>query len=228
MNEIIYAIKMTDLKYSGLSISDVKIGKTGNIKSTLSQYRRGNRGANILDLWEPNPSKTLSECEQGVHKIAEKYAYERDGEKFIFLQEDYDKFSSSISLLFKKVSKDIISNNRREVKKEKKTEYTGKNPTTIKFLNQFYQVNSWREVFHVVAYQIYKNQDDFSPALKIKGKKRKYFSKNSSDLKDAKKLESTPYFFEGNISANQIVSLINKLLETFGYRKDSFKIVKYR
>lgn len=104
MAETIYAVKVADLSYSGLKILDVKIGKTTNISSTLTQYRRSHRGVEILDLWESNQSITLSDCERGVHQIAEKYAYEKDGEKFIFLQESYKKFSENVSLLLRNTS----------------------------------------------------------------------------------------------------------------------------
>ncbi|MFZ5365740.1 MAG: winged helix-turn-helix domain-containing protein [Patescibacteria group bacterium] len=108
MAEMIYAIKVADLSYSGLKISDVKIGKTTNIRATLVQYRRSHRSAEILDLWELNPLMILSDCEEGVHKIAEKYAYEREGEKFIFLQESYKEFSENVSLLLRNIPIDKL------------------------------------------------------------------------------------------------------------------------
>ncbi|MFX1298320.1 MAG: DUF5655 domain-containing protein [Promethearchaeota archaeon] len=102
MANLIYSIKVNELYYSGLSVLDVKIGKTTNINSTLTQYKRSSRDVKILDLWEPNENLQLSECERGVHRLAEKYAYERKSEKFIFLQDDYDEFSDNVSLLLKK------------------------------------------------------------------------------------------------------------------------------
>lgn len=117
-NEIIYAIKIANLSYSGLKILDVKIGKTTNINSTLAQYKRGNRNAEILNLWELNQSKTLSECEKGIHEIAEKYAYEREGEKFIFLQESYKRFAENVGLLLKNISKIELGRKRPTIKKK--------------------------------------------------------------------------------------------------------------
>jgi len=227
MDNIIYAIKMTELMYGGLKILDIKIGKTANVKSTLSQYKRSSRQAEILDLWKSNLSKSLSECENGTHKIAEKYAYKREGEKFIFLQESYKDFSESINLLLKNVPKKKIFQ-RKEVKKQKqkKDNYTGSKPRLIKFQGKEYKVNTWREALHVIAKQIYRNKEDFSLALKIRGKKRNYFSKDSKSLIDSQKIEGTPYFFEAKISANLVVKIINKLLSTFGYKESDLQIIK--
>jgi len=69
MNNIIYAIEITNLSYSGLKILNVKIGKTTNLKATLRQYRRTSPEAQILNLWESNFHKSLSECEKGCIKL---------------------------------------------------------------------------------------------------------------------------------------------------------------
>ncbi len=115
-NNIIYVIEITNLSYSGLKILNVKIGKTTNLKATLRQYRRTSPEAQILNLWESNFHKSLSECEKGVHKIAEKYAYERKGETFIFLQESYTDFEENVNLLLKNIPKEKVLS--REVQKE--------------------------------------------------------------------------------------------------------------
>ena len=106
MAEIVYAIRIGRLITGGLKVLDVKIGKTTNINSTINQYKRSSRDVKVLDLWEPNNNLTLSECERGVHQLAQQYAHERDSEKFIFLQDTYDKFSKNVCLLLKKTSMD--------------------------------------------------------------------------------------------------------------------------
>ena len=89
MKEVVYAIRISHLEYSGLKIMDIKIGKSTNIDTTLSQYSRGNRDIELLDMWRPNPDKTLSTAERGVHDVAERYAYSKQSEKFVFLQGAY-------------------------------------------------------------------------------------------------------------------------------------------
>lgn len=58
MDEVVYAIKISNMEYSGLKILDVKIGKSSDIENTLSQYSRGVRDPELLDMWKPNPEKT--------------------------------------------------------------------------------------------------------------------------------------------------------------------------
>jgi hypothetical protein len=144
MNQIIYAIKVADLSYSELRILRVKIGRTTNPNATLRQYRRTSQEAEILNLWESNPQKSLSECEKGIHKIAEKYAYERKGEVFIFLQEGYEKFAENVNLLFKNISLDKLTKEKQKTKSVSKNYslYTGTTPTSVQFLGKSYKVNS--------------------------------------------------------------------------------------
>jgi len=226
MNKIIYAIKIADLSYSGLRILDIKIGQTTNIDSTLRQYKRSNPAADILDLWELNPSKNPQECERGVHKVAEKYAYERKKEKFIFLQENYQEFAENVNLLLKNVT----DKSRRKSKVKGKDfkgvgGYIGKKPEIIKFRGKEYKVNTWREILCIVVAEIYKDKKDFTPALKIRGRRRIYFSKNSKELVDPQEVKGAPYFCEGNLSANHIVKIIKSLLNIFGYNEQDLDIV---
>ena len=100
----IYAIQINKLSFGVLKILDIKIGMTINIKNTLAGYRRSSPEAELLNLWEANSSQALKICETGVHLIAEKYAYQRKGEKFIFLQNNYDDFAKNISLLLKEIT----------------------------------------------------------------------------------------------------------------------------
>lgn len=242
MNEIIYAIKVADLNYSGLKILDVKIGKTTNIKSTLAQYKRGSRSIKILNLWEANKSLLLSSCEQGVHKLADRYAYERDSEKFIFLQKSYDDFAENVSLLLKEITKEelrsaeiepraevIPSERGRETSPYVRTGYTGKKPRSFIFNNSKYEVVSWTDLIVTLCEQIYReNEKDFERVLvnpSLKGEKRPYFSKNKHDLTEcSKKIEGTDIYIETRFNANKIVDLCKKMLKLFGYKESNFKI----
>lgn len=227
MDEIIYAIKVADLSYSGLKVLDVKIGQTTNIKNTLTQYRRSHRSVEILNLWESNRSKTLSDCEKGIHKIAEKYSYEREAEKFIFLQESYEEFSRNVNLLLRRITEQELEREETTFGSSKydTIDYTGTRPKLIKFKNKEYEVNSWRDVLHTVARMIYESKRDFSLALNIRGAKRDYFSEKASNLVDPVEIKGSPYFFEGNISANLTMRIIEKLLDVFNYDKSDLEVV---
>jgi len=136
MTDLIYAIRIHHIESADLSILHVKIGKTRNIKSIVRQYKRSSSDVKLLDLWKSNESLNLSECERGVHKLAEKYAYKRENEKFTFLQKGYEDFSQNISNLLKKYDEgeigkkkgkslkamvsseeDLISNKKSEISK---------------------------------------------------------------------------------------------------------------
>ncbi|MCM8800122.1 MAG: hypothetical protein NC900_05300 [Candidatus Omnitrophica bacterium] len=219
MEKVIYAIQVSTLIGSGLEILGVKIGQSKDIYSTLRQYKRSNTEVKILNLWEVNPSLNPVECEKGVQKIAEKYAYKRDGEKFIFLQNTYQDFVENVNLLLRSKEKVKL---KREVRR--KDEYAGEKPSSIVFLEKEYKVNSWRDVLCKIAEEIYKHKSDFSPAFEIRGSKRIYFTMDKKELVDPLKVGNTSVFCEGNLSANQIMRIIKKLLEKFDYNQNDLEV----
>ena len=87
---------------------DIKIGKSTDIENTLRQYSRGNRDIELLDMWTPNPDKTLSTAERGVHAVAEKYSYDKQSEKFVFLQGAYQEFAETVNMLLQNVSREDL------------------------------------------------------------------------------------------------------------------------
>lgn len=226
MTNLIYAIKVNELIYSGLRVLDVKIGKTTDIQRTLKQYRRSGRGIEVLDLWEPNNKLTLSQCEVGVQCVAERYAYSKESEKFIFLQDRYDEFSDNVSNLLKKTSA-LKSPPKRIIKsgKTKKEKYTGKKPKYVKFKNKTHEIEVWRDVVRIVAKQIYDEVDDFNKVLDIKGKTRVYFAKNRKNkLMISKPIHGTPFYFEGNLNATQLMNITYQMLNIFGYDESDLDV----
>lgn len=101
MKESIYAIRVDDSRVSGLKILSVKIGRSKDPDKRLKVLQTGIPDAEMLDKWEVNSSISLLQCEKGVHKIAEKYAYRRDRERFIFSQKNYADFAENMDLLLK-------------------------------------------------------------------------------------------------------------------------------
>jgi len=189
----------------------------------------------ILDLWKPNASLQLSDCERAVHKLAERYAYERDSEKFIFLQNAYKTFSEHVSLFLEKTTFDTetagITSDKKTEKHQKQIlkgiDYTGKIPKVVVFKNQTYQVRYWRDVLSVISKKIYdEKKDDFVKVAQMKA----WFSKDGrkraqgGPLRFPIKISDSPYYFEGNISANQTVKIIDKLFTLFGYQSSDMEI----
>ncbi|MCX7956931.1 MAG: hypothetical protein N2643_03425 [Endomicrobia bacterium] len=106
MNKVLYAIKISELISTGIKVINVKMGQTDDIYSTLKQYKRSNPEAEILNLWKPNfHSSKYSQCKKGLHILAEKYAYERRKENFIFLQENCQNSKQNVDLLLKFILK---------------------------------------------------------------------------------------------------------------------------
>jgi len=228
MTNVIYAVKTHDLSYADLTIKEVKIGRTSNINSTMSQYNRSHRNPEILDIWKPNEDLTVSTCEKGVLDLAEEYAHERDGETFRFLQDGYEKFADNISLLLESTSmKDLKEDKKEKPKKEKdekgkKEDYTGEKPEYFVLDGDYIGVKNWRDLLGKVSKKIYEEKEDFEKVLEIRGRTRHYFSRNDPDkLVDAEEIPETSYYHEGNLSANQIMNIVKRLMDEFGYDYES-------
>ena len=104
---------------------DVKIGKSTKIENTLSQYSRGNRNIKLLDMWRPNPEKNLSTTERGVHEIAENYSYDRQSEKFVFLQSRYQEFADTVNKILRNTSKQELGETDETPTLTPEDDYTG-------------------------------------------------------------------------------------------------------
>jgi len=101
--EYIYAIEMTKSSFGETYLKNVKIGYTKNIEKTLSGYKRGSPNCEKLGLWYSNPELKVTDCEKGIHKIADQCGYKRKSETFIFLDDQYKKFEEFVDLLLKRV-----------------------------------------------------------------------------------------------------------------------------
>lgn len=207
---------------------DVKIGRTSDIDRTLSQYRRGNRDIELLDLWRHNSPHDVSTAEAGLHRIAEKFAYEREGEKFVFLQDAYENFSETVGRLLEETAPEMLSETAESDPSSESVDrdMTGSAPVLVEFQGEYYSVNSWRDVVAITAQSISKESGDFHRALNISGSKRDYFKQesNKNELVSAVPIPDTPYYFEGNISANQAKRVIGRLLDEYNYDRSNFKV----
>ncbi|WP_049986564.1 hypothetical protein [Halobellus rufus] len=226
MNEVVYAIKISHLEYSGLKIMDVKIGKSTNIDNTIRQYSRGNRDIELLDMWTPNPDKNLSTAERGVHEVAEKYAYDKQSEKFVFLQGAYQEFTETINKLLKNADREDISEKPESKRSAEVDDYTGMNPSVLKIFGETYDVETWAETLSKAVTEILREVDDHDPIRNIKGRKRSYFVEEGqqSDLVKPRKIPDTGLYLETNFSANDCVRIIERAMDTYGYDRTELEI----
>ena len=230
MSSVIYAVKTYELSAQDLTITEIKLGRTSNINSTMSQYNRSHRDPEILDLWKPNENLTASEVEKGVLNLAEKYAHERSGETFRFLQDGYEKFSDNISSLLVPTTLEKLEKGEEEAE-EKKTEekkqddYTGEKPEFFVFDEDYVEVKNWRDLLGKVAKKINEKSENFERAFDVSGRTRDYFAKKPDDLVSGSEIPGSNYYFEGNLSSNQIMNVVERLLKRFGYDFESdFKL----
>jgi len=231
MSNVIYAVKTYELSAQDLTITEIKLGRTSNIKSTMAQYNRSHRDAEILDLWRPNEKLKTSEVEKGVLNFAEKYAHERSGETFRFLQDGYEKFSDNISSLLVPTTLEKLQqgeedkSKREESDKKKRDDYTGEKPEFFVLEEDYIEVKNWRDLLGKVAKKIERETEEFEKASEISGRTRDYFSKNPDDLVAESEIPSSDYYFEGNLSATQIMNVVERLVEKFGYDfEEDFKL----
>jgi len=226
MTDIVYAIRISNMEYSGLKIMDVKIGKSTDIDDTLSQYSRGNRNIELLDMWRPNPEKNLSTTERGVHEIAENYSYDRQSEKFVFLQSGYQEFADTVNKILRNTSKQELGETDEAPTQTQKDDYTGTTPAVIKILGDTYDVNNWTEALQTAISQILQDVEDQEKITEIKGRKRDYFvhKGDESGLIAPKEIPRTEYFVETNFSANDVNRIINKALNKYGYDTSQLEI----
>jgi len=226
MSDVVYAIKISNLEYSGLKILDVKIGKTTDIDNTLSQYSRGVRDPELLDIWKPNPEKNLSTAERGVQEIAEKYAYNKQSEKFVFLQDGYQQFAETINKILLNTSRAELEEKETDTDTKDSQDYTGTTPAIIKVLGQTHEVNNWTDTLQTGVTQILSEVDDPEKVAEIQGRERSYFVKegNQSDLVAPKPIPDTELYVESNFSANDVNRILEKVLDKHGYSQEAIEI----
>ena len=198
---------------------DIKIGKSTNIDNTLRQYSRGNRDIELLDLWTPNPDKNLSTAERGVHEVAEKYAYDKQSEKFVFLQGAYQEFAETVNKLLQNTIREDLSEETMTRDPTEIDDYTGMTPSVLKIFGRTYDVDTWADTLTMAVTQILREADDREAITEIKGRKRSYFVEEGqqSDLVKPRKIPDAELHLETNFSANDCVRIIEKAMDKYEY-----------
>ncbi len=225
--QIIYSVRVASIEYGGLKIWHVKIGITSNIKQTLKGYSRSNMEASLLDLWHANSDLDSLSCERGVQRIAERYAYKRESEKFIFLQDSYKDFKDNVILLLKETSEDILlsSDNGTPTtrnKKEKKTQRKG-----FSIGSDSYSIAKSYEILTntaewLIAKGKLKETDCPIPTGRIRNLVHTTPTHQHKDFVAPKKL-SNGLYIETHFSTVDCIKNAKRLLENCGYNGDLLK-----
>ena len=66
--------------------------------------------------------------------------------------------------------------------------------------------------------------DDFNKVLKLRGRKRSYFSKNKDDLKYPQRIKGTDIYVETNLSAEKIVRLAKDVISVMGHDDNLLRV----
>lgn len=106
------------------------------------------------------------------------------------------------------------------------SDFTGESPSYIMIEGNNIEVSSWKEVhIEVCNYLINKDSNKFvNISNDIKGRKRPYFTKKENELRVPYYLDKVNLYMEINLSANNIINIIKKLLKEFNINEDQVEI----
>lgn len=98
-------------------------------------------------------------------------------------------------------------------------DFTYTKPAGIKIEDAYLEANEWRDIFNKCCqYLLNKDPNIFSSFLTdvtMQGRKCKYFSYDSSELREGVQIEGSKIFIEYNVSATFVRNIIIKMLEKY-------------
>jgi len=112
-----------------------------------------------------------------------------------------------------------------EIPSKKQERYTGKTIVSFNFKGKEYKVEYWIEMLKKICSIILEfHRDKFEQILKLKGRRRPYFTKDKNELRVPSRIETTDIYMETNLSANSIVKITQNLISLFGYDSENLSI----
>ena len=96
----------------------------------------------------------------------------------------------------------------------------------IKFEGETIEIESWIECLQKVSKKILDETGQKEKILEVKGTKRDYFvrNENQSDLVYPKNIPKTEFYFEGKLSANDVIRITEKVMKKFDYDVSELEI----
>ncbi len=98
-------------------------------------------------------------------------------------------------------------------------DFTYTKPAGIEIENTYLEANEWRDVFNKCCqYLLNKDRDIFASFLTdttMQGRKCKYFSYDSSELREGVRIKGSKIYIEYNVSATFVRNIIIKMLEKY-------------
>ncbi|MDL0420688.1 hypothetical protein [Heyndrickxia ginsengihumi] len=107
-------------------------------------------------------------------------------------------------------------------------DFTHKRPFGFRINNDhIIEVKTWQEMLIKTCEVLIAIDEDkfmsFENKSTMNGKKRKYFAKQTNDMRKPK-LISGKIYIETNISGNGVRNLLHKMLKEYGYRSNEYKV----
>ncbi len=101
-------------------------------------------------------------------------------------------------------------------------------PYKVKFLNNTYEIKSWKGLLVFTAEKLLELKPDLMKELSdskiMQGRKSPYLTKNQSLLRNPSQL-SPGLFLETNLSSDGVIKVINILLKGCGYKESDIEII---
>jgi hypothetical protein len=100
-------------------------------------------------------------------------------------------------------------------------DYTGRSVVAMTFKGKRYEVHTWKAAAATLFETLYQRDTKRfeEAALSIVGRKRPYFTRDKSELRQPARVPGTDMFFEANLSANSIVKLCHTVIDRMGFEK---------
>ena len=95
--------------------------------------------------------------------------------------------------------------------------FNGHRPASVSVAGRTFIAESWRDVFlNTCEFVQVRKPSEFPRILELKGRKRPWFSRKSSELHDPVRIRGTDLYAETNVNANGLVLRCLHVLNLFG------------
>lgn len=106
--------------------------------------------------------------------------------------------------------------------------FAHKRPVAFELFNERYECRTWIEVLTCFTDVLARTNTEillkFNNDVSMNGKKSKYFSNHSEELRKPYLIKGTDLYLETNMSANSVRNIILKMLQRYGYRSNDIVI----
>ncbi len=195
-------------------VIDLIVDTLTNLKSDLGKSMPtliDNDDYDAIDEYK-NHAKTVAQIIQNLNNISNDITIEDTEENEQILEV---KESNSIDINYNDKTFNADSNIPHTLYED----FTYTKPAGIEIENTYLEANEWRDIFNKCCqYLLNKDSDIFSSFLSdtsMQGRKCKYFSYDSSELREGVRIKGSKIYIEYNVSATFVRNIIIKMLEKY-------------